>query len=531
MAIPGMFGRDPVRPAQLSDHQRMALDMWEAAAREFEPPTPRTDPLLLGGPATMGAALEPRKFVRRAHVDVLSQTWLDIAGGDLSRAAISLPSQVGKTTCAVDWAVFWWLCRNPTTRIAVASYNQLLAAERGRAVRQLVIDHGANYGLHLVNKADHAWTLTGGGGMLSVGIGAGFSGRPCDLLIVDDPHKDRAEADSSIMRKRVVDWWSGVAAPRLAPGAPVVVVQTRWHPDDLIGYLTKLEGTTNKDDGHADGPWRVVAMPAFATKPDDPLGRQPGEPLPHPKIREGDLDALTAHWELRRRTMTPRDFGAICQCDPQYATGALVTGDVLIACRQFDPNQQADAKRVAVAVDPSGGGRDTAGVMAGYLGVDDRMWLTHDRSVVGSSEKWSEAACLLAAEVDADMIIYESNFGGDMAATIMRGTWATLQRTGKIPPQRLCPRLQGVNAKRNKVLRAEPIAQAMRQDRVRTAQYLSLMEAEWLSYTLGDTNSPGRIDTSVYLGWGLLPLPSPGETPAADTGLLASTNLLSWRRG
>ena len=138
---------------------------------------------------------------------------------------------------------------------------------------------------------------------------------------------------------------------------------------------------------------------------------------------------------------------------------------------------------------------------------------------------------LLAAEVDADLIIYEDNYGGDMAATVIRGTWATLQNTDRIPRDRLCPRLQGVTAKRNKVLRAEPIAQAMRQDRVRTAVYLSEMEAEWLSYTLGDPNSPGRIDTSVYLGWGLLPLPSPGESPVADTGILASTNLLAWRRG
>lgn len=499
------------------------VDVWEVAARYFEPPpAEHPDPLIAAGVASLAAALDPT-YERRPHVDVISDAWRDIQHGTCSRLAVSLPSQVGKTTTAVDWAIFWWLVQHPTHRIAVVSYGDSLAATRGRAVRRLIEEHGDRYKLNRDRAAwaAHDWSLTTGGGMLSVGVGGGFTGRPCDVLIVDDPHKDRAEADSATVRKTIHDWWSAVAIPRMAPGAPIVIVATRWHPDDLIGRVTAHEGTLDKG-----GKWRVIAMPALCTDPaTDPLGRKLGDPLPHPRIPEHDTAALLAHWQERRTSMTPRDWGAICQCDPKPPGGTLLTGDELRAARHLDPADHPEPRRVGVSVDPSGGGRDTAGIIAGYLGTDGRLWYTRDATMRGPADQWARTAALLAAEVDADVIVYEANYGGDMAKTVIRTAWDALAREGKIPADRRCPRLLPTHSRRGKVLRAEPVAQQVREDRIRTATYLPELESEWCSWQPSSPESPGRIDASVHLAWALLPAPDAKSEVSSPRGQMPATGL------
>jgi hypothetical protein len=507
---------------------------FELAARSFEPPQPRPpDPIVDAGPAILAAHLDPTNYVRRPHLDVISEAWVDIHQGQDDRLALSMPSQVGKTTTAVDWAVFWWLILHPKHRVAVATYGDSLAVVRGRAVRRLVEQYGETYGLKLDRStwSAHDWSLTTGGGLLSVGVGSGFTGRPCDLAIVDDPHKDRPDADSRVIRLGVHNWWSAVVVPRMAPGAPIVIVQTRWHPDDLIGRVTLHEGTTDRG-----GRWRVISMPALCTDPkNDPLGRGMGDPLPHPGIAEGNTAALLRHWHERRSSMTPRDWSAICQCDPKPPGGALLTDDELRDSRRFDPADHVPARRSGVAVDPSGGGRDVAGVIGGYLGEDGRLWYTRDASMVGPADQWARAAATLAATIDADLIVYEANYGGDMAAAVIRTAWNALVQESAIQAGRLCPRLVPVHSRKGKLLRAEPVAQAWREDRIRTAAYLPELEAEWVSWSPASPDSPGRIDASVHLAWALLPPPGSvsqvaapvGQMPAATVSPLGSSGVSS----
>jgi hypothetical protein len=116
------------------------------------------------------------------------------------------------------------------------------------------------------------------GGVLSVGIGGGLTGRPADLLIIDDPIKDRKEADSETYRQRVWDWWTDVASTRLAPGAP----SSSSSPAGT--RTTSPAGCSAAEDGHL---WRVAEHPRPGRpRPEkgetDPLGREPGEFMPPP---------------------------------------------------------------------------------------------------------------------------------------------------------------------------------------------------------------------------------------------------------
>jgi len=123
-------------------------------------------------------------------------------------------------------------------------------------------------------SAAHEWQLEGhDGGVYTVGIGGALTGRPIDgVLVIDDPLKGRAEADSAVFREACIEWWQETGSTRLAPGTPVIVVQTRWHEDDLAGWLPR----------HDEG-WQAVNIPAQADHDplfgSDPLGREPGEYL------------------------------------------------------------------------------------------------------------------------------------------------------------------------------------------------------------------------------------------------------------
>ncbi|MBO0819607.1 MAG: terminase family protein [Nocardiopsaceae bacterium] len=443
-------------------------------------------------------------YAPRPHLRVIGDALAELVPGSGGRLLITTPPQIGKSSLAGEWFPFWWLCQRPRDKIVTASYASSLAAKRGGAVRALIAEHGREFGLRLNpgSRAKDDWMLTSGGGMRSVGVGGGLTGFPADVAIVDDPHKDRAEAESLRQRDLVWDWWSSVLMTRLAPGAPAVLILTRWHVDDLAGRVLASEGTVEQG-----GRWRVVHLPALATQPDDPLGRPIGGPLSHPKLPTRATEALRAHWEDKRATATIRDWAALYQGDPQPSEGALLSEEILRARRCYGPD--VEWQITAVAVDPSGGGRDTAGIVAGSLADDGRLYLRRDDTAVMSSEAWSRRAARTAFELEADRVVVEVNYGGDMATLVIRTAWDALQREGVIPADALPPRIVAVRAKKGKVLRAEPIAQQWVEDRVRTAAWMPELEGEWSSWQPG-AESPGRIDASAYLGYALLPIPGAG---------------------
>lgn len=469
----------------------------------------------LADPATTAVYCDP-KFVTRPHIDLMSAELARIADGATKRLMIQVPPQSGKSTLVAVWKPLWWLARHPDHKVIIASYGSNLAVNRGRAIRRLVEEHGWRWGLRLGygSRSVNDWELESGGGIKSVGIGSGVTGFPARLGILDDPHKSRAEADSRLQRDRVWEWYSADWLSRLAPGAPMIIVATPWHEDDLMHRVLDQDG--EEDQG---GLWRVVKMPALATRTDDPLGRAVGDPLPHPVIPLGDVEAARTHWEGRRASSTVRDWAALYQLDPKPTEGALVS-DTLMRDRTHIPPPAVPVK-AAVAVDPSGGGRDTAGVIGGYLADDGRVYITGDVTLIGPSEEWARAACQLAASLDAEMIVVESNYGGDMAKTVVRSAWDRLARDNPDNPgyQRLAPQLKMVHAKKGKLLRAEPIAQQFSDDRLRLGAHLPELVHEWQTWQPTDSDSPGRIDASCYLAYALLPVPGAESVVSSPVGV------------
>lgn len=480
-------------------------------------------------------------YRRRPHLRLISRELARLNAGDGDRLMVLTPPQVGKTVTAVVGFAFWWLALHPAHRVIVGSYGTTLAINRGRSIRKLVIEHGHRYDIALARGSAGVadWELVSGGGVKSVGIGAGVTGSPGDLGIIDDPHKSRADADSMRKREMVYDWYSADFTSRLAPGAPIVLIMTPWHPDDLRARVLRDEG-----DEREGGRWRVIRMPALADSEDDPLARPRGAPLTHPKIPTSDTAAAAAHWADRRRASRLRDWFSLYQCDPKPEEGALLSRELLRERRCYQAGSPsgpcAKAVKHAVAVDPSGGGRDTAGIIGGYLGEDRKLYYTHDRTGVMPSDQWARAACKLAVDINADRIIAEKNYGGDMVGLAIRTAWDALRREelaelggderadtykAKARYNTHPPRIVLVTSRKNKLLRAEPIAQQWVEDRIRTSAYLPEMEEEWATWQPDQTDSPGRIDASVHLAYGLLPPPPAGfgNTGPQPTGPIMPT--------
>lgn len=252
--------------------------------------------------------------IQTPALDLIDQALVDCYNTPDARLIISMPPQEGKSTRAAKDFPIWALTQNQDTRIFSASYSQRLAERNGRAIRNAISEH-PSLGLEIAegNSAVSDWRLQGHpGGVYSTSVGGSGSGQPADLVIIDDPIKDRKEADSATYRENVWDWYTDVVVARLAPGTSVVVILTRWHDDDLAGRLLKQE----------DSRWRFLNIPARADhRPEkgesDVLGRDIGEYMISARGRS------RLQWEQREKESGPRTFAALFQRRPTPDSGGV----------------------------------------------------------------------------------------------------------------------------------------------------------------------------------------------------------------
>jgi hypothetical protein len=469
-------------------------------------------------PSAMARRWLGDRWHHRAYHDVLDQLALDLESGEIDRATVSMPPQVGKSTW-VNWFVFWSMARHPTDPLIRMSYAAELATTHARFVQGYVEDYGSTYGL-LQKRGDwaqHNWHTITGAGLRSGGMLTGVAGFPAARMVIDDPIGGRALADSKVVRDKTYNEYSANLLSRLRPGGWLLLVNTRWHDDDLNARVVKLEGSR----------WREINLPAIAWEESDPLGRAIGDPLPHPYIDPDDTAAALKHWEEKRRTSTTRDWFSLYLGDPRPAEGALLTDDQVKAST-YDGEIDFDQVKTGVSIDPNGGGRDVAGVIGGAF-VDGTVVWTHDRSGNMGSDGWSTAACELAHEIDAGIFVYEHNYGGDQARLILRTIWKQLSDEAVARGEEdwgPCPRIEAVHAKKGKRVRAEPISAQVIFGKVKFwgLQVLDL-GSEWQTWQEDSKESPGRIDASCYLAYKWLKVPgaeavvsSIAEKPKQPTG-------------
>lgn len=215
---------------------------------------------------------------------------------------IFMPPRHGKSELASKRFPAWCLGRQPRRQIIAASYNSDLANDFGRNVRNIVNEPEfgqvfPSVSLAPDSQAANRMNTNHGGTYVAAGVGTAVTGRGADIALIDDPFKDREEADSERRRDVVWDWYRSTLFTRLMPGGAVVLIQTRWHEDDLAGRLLEAEGDQ----------WKVLDLPAI---------NKAGEAL-WPEWY--DLAAL----ERIKATVGPREWSALYQQQPQPDDGTF----------------------------------------------------------------------------------------------------------------------------------------------------------------------------------------------------------------
>lgn len=232
--------------------------------------------LARSSPAGLAYVTSKGKWQPAEHLQVINRAIVRAVNGTgPRRLVVAVPPRHGKSELISHRTPAWYLGMFPDRQVMLASYEATFAETWGRKSRDLLEEFGPSlFGGVTVRsdaRAQDRWTTTEGGVMAASGIGGRFTGMGADLMVIDDPIKNAEDARSPTIRGKQIDWWQSTAVTRLHPGAVVIVLMTRWHEDDLGGYLLRQGG----EDGE---PFTELRLPALA-EDDDPLGREPGDAL------------------------------------------------------------------------------------------------------------------------------------------------------------------------------------------------------------------------------------------------------------
>lgn len=277
----------------------------------------------------------------------------------------------------------WYIGRNPDHYVVTATYAQELADDFGRKVKNQIEDEAYKAIFPGVSLADdsksakrfHIDGSLGGyehstgqrGAFYAVGVGGPLTGRGAHLLLIDDPVKNREDAESEVIRKKTKDWYTSTAYTRLMPGGRIVIIQTRWHEDDLAGWLQAEHGHEN---------WTVLNLPAI---------NDAGEAL---WPQQYDIAAL----EQIKRALPPRDWSALYQQSPSPETGDYFKREWINLTDYVPPREHMRVYGGSdYAVTSDGGDYTVHGVVG--LDPEGRPWLLDMWRRQASSDAWVDAFC------------------------------------------------------------------------------------------------------------------------------------------
>ncbi len=374
----------------------------------------------------------------------------------------SVPPRHWKTTTLRN-AIVKHLLRWPDESVAYCSHTQPFASKQSREIRKLTLKAGVS--LSDESNRQDEWELAKGeGGLVARGVGGDLTGRGFRLIIVDDPVKSTAKAYSASEREKLWEWLESDVITRLAPDGCVILVHTRWHPDDPIGRAQKAANDNGAEAGHEDDevtPWRGVNLKALTLDPET-----------------GEEHALLPDtWPATKlrpiRKANPHRFAALYQGEP-ILRGAAVFHD---PCFYDDDELPAQGYRVGYGVDLA---YSEAGARRADYSVIIRVYAVPTRDEEGKPCFKFYVVDVVRKQVDAPSFLLtlrarHSEVPGKMlwiASGTEKGTAQFIRR--RVP-------LRIKNASQDKYQRALPVSEAWNLGRV-----LVPKKATWLAEFLDE---------------------------------------------
>jgi len=239
--------------------------------------------LAIASPACFAKTASEGAWKCFPHLALLDRYLMMAISGKCPRLIIQMPPQHGKSNLISEYLPVWFLGHFPDKAVMLASYEADYAATWGKKSRRIMEQWGpALFNVEVSKDSRRAdnWEISGRRGIMqTAGINGPVVGKRAHLLIIDDPVKNSKDAMSPTLRETCKDWFRTCSSTRLQKSAVVIIVQTRWHEDDLAGWL-QTEFPRR---------WKVLNLPAIAWGPGDlpeeekgfgdPLNRKPGQAL------------------------------------------------------------------------------------------------------------------------------------------------------------------------------------------------------------------------------------------------------------
>lgn len=456
----------------------------ELCRRRLIASTVRFNPDYLAGWVHKDICMRLEKFVE------------DLIAGKSPRLMLQMPPRHGKSQIASIDLPAWFLGNYPNKEVILCSYSASLALDFSRAVRERLRDKEYQVlfqktRLDKDNQNAEGWKTTKKGGFLPAGVGGPITGKGAHLLIIDDPIKNAEEAESETTRESIKKWYTSTAYTRLAPGGGVLIIQTRWHDDDLSGWLERQMQMDQGDD------FEVVRYPAVALK--DETYRNKGEALHPQRYPAPDLQRI-------QRAVGPRTWAALYQQEPVLDDGAYFQRSMF---QFYDPDKLPEELMYSSAWDLAIGQKEqndwTVGMTWGR-GYDDQFYVTDMRR-----GRWD------SYEIVAEMCDQYEKFKPSIIG-IEKGVIST--SLGPYLEEEMSKRkLYGMYTeeltvgRRDKVARARTIQGLMRRGRV---YFPDPVKAPWVNTVMNELLRfphgvhDDIVDAMAWLGLMLAETPAPG---------------------
>lgn len=423
---------------------------------------------------------------------------------DILRATFSCPPGHAKTKFCSRYFPAWYLGRNKNHRYLQGGHSQNFAEnEFGKYVRDILADPRyqevfPGVGLHPRSTAAGSWRInhTRAGGYVAKGVGQSIAGYRGHCGGIDDPFGTREDAQSEAIRNKVGNWLFTDFSTRMLPGAPMFIIATRWHMDDLIGRVE--EHSRNK----VGIPWEIFNLSAIIETEDemacDPMGRSMGEVL-WPDFY-GVEEILNF-----KATLPAADWHALYKGRPRDEDGNVVKATWFRRYNRLpavhypgsnsnptnDPSQRL--RRVTISVDCAN--KDTARANPTVIGVwyEDMSRRHYLAEVVRKKMEFNTMVRMVetkAAEHGATAILVE-----DAGA----GTQFLQQRAGLAP----APLIACATGNKSKEFRFDGVTPMIEGGEVflpYASPWLTEYESELLAFPNAGTDD--QVDmTSQYLAW------------------------------
>jgi predicted phage terminase large subunit-like protein len=291
-------------------------------------------------PLDLAEYASPYEYATPPHLQLLNQKLMECVQKPNQRKLVSMPPRHGKSELTGRYFPAWMAGRFPGKEMILVSYEARFAGEWGGKAREVVEEFGPDlFGVYMdesQNARDNwraglpASQLQGSGSfasenisrlagdqfvyfqMRTAGANGPITGKGAHVLIVDDPVKNAESVITDTSRDKMWDWWVSTAYTRLMKNGSAIVVQTRWHEDDLAGRLIEQSESGEEE-------WDIINLPAIA-EDNDPLGREPGEALWPEMFPVERLEQI-------KTTQGPYWFSALYQGHPTPLEGGILKRD------------------------------------------------------------------------------------------------------------------------------------------------------------------------------------------------------------